>query len=43
MAEEHELTWRLSEPGMDLLERAGLAGLYMALLAADEAGPLCRR
>jgi CRISPR-associated protein Cas8a1/Csx13 len=37
MAEEHELTWRLSDPGMDLLERAGLAGLYMALRAASEA------
>ena len=38
MAEEHELTWRLSDPGMDLLERAGLAGLYMALRAATETG-----
>jgi CRISPR-associated protein Cas8a1/Csx13 len=36
MADEHELTWRLSDPGMDLLERAGLAGLYMALRAAAE-------
>ncbi len=35
---EQSLTWRLSDPGMDLLERAGLAGLYMALQAADEAG-----
>lgn len=31
MAEQHEITWRLSDHGMDLLERAGLAGLYMAL------------
>jgi CRISPR-associated protein Cas8a1/Csx13 len=38
MADEHELTWRLFDPGMDLLERAGLAGLYMALRAAAEAG-----
>jgi len=35
---EQSLIWRLSDPGMDLLERAGLAGLYMALQAADEAG-----
>jgi CRISPR-associated protein Cas8a1/Csx13 len=35
---EQELTWQLSDPGMDLLERTGLAGLYMALQAADEAG-----
>ena len=33
----HEMIWRLSDPGMDLLERAGLAGLYMALRAASEA------
>jgi CRISPR-associated protein Cas8a1/Csx13 len=38
MADEHELTWHLSDPGMDLLERAGLAGLYMALRAAPDAG-----
>lgn len=31
-------TWCLSDPGMDLLERAGLAGLYMALQAARAAG-----
>jgi CRISPR-associated protein Cas8a1/Csx13 len=36
MADEHELTWRLSDPGMDILERAGLAGLFMALTAAEE-------
>jgi CRISPR-associated protein Cas8a1/Csx13 len=36
MADEHEITWRLSDHGMDLLERAGLAGLYMALQAAAE-------
>lgn len=33
---EQSLTWRLSDPDMDLLERAGLAGLYMALQAATE-------
>lgn len=33
-----EHTWKLSDPGMDLLERAGLAGLHMALTAASEAG-----
>jgi CRISPR-associated protein Cas8a1/Csx13 len=38
MADKHELTWRLSDPGMDLLERAGLAGLYMALQAATDGG-----
>ena len=39
MAEEklNAMTWRLSDPGMDLLERAGLAGLYMALQAARTA------
>ena len=31
-------TWRLSDHGMDLLERTGLAGLYMALRAAREVG-----
>lgn len=31
-----ELTWRLSDPGMDLLERAGLAALYSTLQAAEE-------
>ncbi len=36
--EINSLTWQLSDPGMDLLERAGLAGLYMALRAATEAG-----
>jgi CRISPR-associated protein Cas8a1/Csx13 len=38
MADEHELTWHLSDAGMDLLERAGLAGLYMALRSVSEAG-----
>lgn len=37
MADLHEMTWRISDPGMDLLERAGLAGLYMALQAATDA------
>ena len=32
------LTWRLSDPGMGLLERAGLAALYMTLRAAEEQG-----
>jgi CRISPR-associated protein Cas8a1/Csx13 len=32
-----EYTWRLSDPGMDLLERAGLAGLLMTLRAANAA------
>lgn len=32
------MTWKLSDPGMDLLERAGLAGLYMTLQAARAAG-----
>lgn len=32
------MTWRLSDPGMDLLERAGLAGLSMALQAARAVG-----
>lgn len=32
-----EHPWRLSDPGMDLLERAGLAGLFMALRAARAA------
>lgn len=37
MAElEESLTWRLSDEGMDLLERAGLAALYMTLRAAEE-------
>ena len=31
-------TWSLSDPGMDLLERVGLAGSYMALQAASTAG-----
>ena len=34
---EHARTWKLSDPGMDLPKRAGLAGLYMALRAAREA------
>lgn len=34
----NQYTWDLSDPGMDLLERAGLAGLHMALTAATEAG-----
>lgn len=38
MAQDNEMTWRLSDPGMDLLERAGLAGFYMALRAAQETG-----
>lgn len=38
MGEHNELTWDLSDPGMGLLERAGLAGLYMALRAATETG-----
>ena len=32
------VTWSLADPGMDLLERAGLAGLYMTLRAATDAG-----
>jgi CRISPR-associated protein Cas8a1/Csx13 len=32
------LTWNLSDPGMGLLERAGLAALYMSLRAAEEMG-----
>ena len=35
---EESLAWRLSDPGMDLLERAGLAGLCMALQAARKRG-----
>jgi CRISPR-associated protein Cas8a1/Csx13 len=31
-----ELTWSLADPGMSLLERAGLAALYMTLQAASE-------
>lgn len=34
----NELTWSLADPGMDLLERAGLAGLFMTLRAARDAG-----
>jgi CRISPR-associated protein Cas8a1/Csx13 len=30
------MTWRLSDPGMGILERAGLAALYMSLRAAEE-------
>jgi CRISPR-associated protein Cas8a1/Csx13 len=45
MADEQEMTWRLSDEGMDLLERAGLVGLYMTLRSATETGidlsPLC--
>jgi len=33
---ENSLTWRLNDPGMGLLERAGLAALYMSLTAAEE-------
>lgn len=33
---ENGLTWNLSDPGMGLLERAGLAALYMSLRAAEE-------
>ncbi len=33
-----ELTWSLVDPGMSLLERAGLAALYMTLQAARELG-----
>jgi CRISPR-associated protein Cas8a1/Csx13 len=36
-AELNQHTWKVSDPGMDLLERAGLAGLRMALQAASEA------
>ena len=32
------MTWSLTDPGMGLLERAGLAAMYMSLKAADEAG-----
>lgn len=32
------MTWNLSDPGMGLLERAGLAALYMSLRAAKEMG-----
>lgn len=38
MADEDEMSWKLSDPGMDLLERAGLAGMYMALHAASDTG-----
>src|SRR5437867_10607443 len=34
--EERTITWRLSDPGMEILERAGLAALYMTLRAAEE-------
>ncbi len=42
MADENTLTWLLSDPEMDLLERAGLAGLYLSLKAAtpDQLSPL---
>jgi CRISPR-associated protein Cas8a1/Csx13 len=30
------ITWRLSDPGMEILERAGLAALFMTLRAAEE-------
>jgi CRISPR-associated protein Cas8a1/Csx13 len=33
-----EFCWSLSDDGMGLLERAGLAALYMTLRAADESG-----
>jgi len=32
----YEMTWSLSDPGMSLLERAGLAALHMSLKAAGE-------
>ncbi|QDT32299.1 type I-MYXAN CRISPR-associated Cas8a1/Cmx1 [Thalassoglobus polymorphus] len=32
------LTWNLHDPGMGMLERAGLAALYMSLRAAEELG-----
>ena len=32
------ITWNLSDPGMGLLERAGLAALYMSLRTAEELG-----
>lgn len=35
--DDQSLTWTLADEGMDLLERAGLAGLYMTLRAASEA------
>jgi len=34
--EERTITWRLSDPDMGILERAGLAALYMTLRAAEE-------
>jgi CRISPR-associated protein Cas8a1/Csx13 len=37
-AEVKELTWDLADQGMDVLERAGLAALYISLKAAREAG-----
>ncbi len=36
MAEEQRITWRLSDDGMGILERAGLGALYMTLRAAEE-------
>jgi CRISPR-associated protein Cas8a1/Csx13 len=38
MADENKITWCLSDPTMGLLERAGLAALYMALQAATDRG-----
>ena len=43
MADELEMSWKLSDPGMDLLERAGLAGLYMALARPAMRGRKFRR
>lgn len=34
--EERTITWRLSDPDMGILERTGLAALYMTLRAAEE-------
>ncbi len=35
---QNGITWNLSDPGMGLLERAGLAALYMSLRTAEELG-----
>ena len=35
MADEYTLSWKLSDPGMNFLELAGLAGLYMSLRAVE--------
>lgn len=34
--EERTIRWRLSDPGMDILERAGLAALHMTLQSAEK-------